>query len=69
MQVDKQKAHGKSPQGNTADNAITAVVLGKKQGEVSQKNKTKGGLRSVAGGKSIIIARDQSFYAQKVNIT
>lgn len=64
-----KKAHGKSPQGNIVDNAITAVVLSKKQGEVSQRNKTKGRLRSVVGGKSIIIAGDQSFYAQKVNKT
>ena len=35
MHIDKQKDHGKNPQGNTAEHAITDL-LGKKQGEVFQ---------------------------------
>jgi hypothetical protein len=64
MHIDKQKDHGKSPQGSTADNAITGV-LGQKQRAVFKGNKTEGGLRRVAEGKSIIISRDQSFYAER----
>ena len=56
MHIDKQKDHCKSPQRNTAYNAITDVS-GEKQGEIFQGNKTKGKLR-VRGGNSIIIARD-----------
>jgi hypothetical protein len=40
MHIDKQKDHGKGPQGNTADNAITGV-LGKKQEEVFKETKRK----------------------------
>jgi hypothetical protein len=65
MHIDNQKDHGKGPQGNTADNAITGV-LGKKQEEVFKENKTKGELRTVTRGKSLLLLGTKVFMNREI---